>query len=137
VTVVSINELRDSRPRALTPAECHALLAKASRYDGRTVGRENVEDWHEIAVTQRWVNLELAMAAITDYYGRAAKQNERLWIMPGHITEYLRTENRQPKRFDRAELEGAPPAADESRAAAIAQWAAAMARKKAIPKETA
>ncbi len=133
MTVVSINELRDSRPRVLTPAECHALLVKASRYDGRTVGRENVEDWHEVARSQRWTSLELALDAVTDYYGRPSKPGDRLWIMPGHVSEYLRAENRQPKRFDRAELEGAPPAGNEKRAAAIRQFCEQMGRKKAVP----
>ncbi len=133
MTVVSINELRDNRPRILTPAQCHALLVKASRYDGRTVGKENVEDWYAVALSQRWTSLELAMAAIVDYYGRPAKPGDRLWIMPGHVSEYVRAENRQPKRFDAAELEGASPAADESRAAAIRQYCEQMGRKKAIP----
>lgn len=135
MTTLSISDLRDRRPQTLTPAHCHVLLVKASRYDGRTVGKENVEDWHEIAVTQRWTSLELAMAAITDYYGRAAKPGDRLWIMPGHVTEYVRSENRQPAHTSAKELESAAPqtASEKARADALNEIVAMLGRRKMIP----
>lgn len=120
----------------LTAEQCHILLVKASSFDGRGTGRVETGSWHDAAVLQRWTSLDLGLAAIVDYYSRPAKQGERLWIMPGHITEYIRTEMRQPQPFSeqRAAIEGPPPAANETRARMIADWADRQARRKAVPR---
>lgn len=118
----------------LTPAEVHALLTRAQRADKRTIGPEDVQDWHDAARMQRWTDLQLCMDAVTAFYSRAVKPGERRpYLMPGDVTAYVREESRHPARFVRAELEGAQPASDAVKAAAIAEWAAAMARKKRVP----
>jgi hypothetical protein len=118
----------------LTPAEIHVLLTRAQRADKRTIGPEDVEDWHDAARMQRWTDLQLCIDAVTAFYSRAVKPGERRpYLMPGDVTAYVREEARQPARFNRAELDAARPAPNEARARAIQEFAAAMARKKAIP----
>jgi hypothetical protein len=135
----------NQHPKVITPAQCHALLVKASQYDGRreeSLGRENIKAWHEVAVMQRWTDFETALAAITDYYGRPAKPGDRLWIMPGHVTAYIQTQKpsrapvdeeltRQERRC--LEIEQARPAPDETKAAAIREIAEILSRKKILP----
>lgn len=120
----------------LTSEQVHQVLIKASSFDSRTVGMVDVADWHEIAVEQRWRSLPLAMAAVRNYYGRPAKQGERLWIMPGHITEYIRTESRHPAPFEtirQAAIEGASPVSDAARAEHVRRITEQLGRSKSIP----
>lgn len=136
-------EPRDSNPNVLTQAQIHTILVKAALYDGRGghegPGGADILSWHEAAVMQRWTSLPLALEAVVDYYSRPAKPGERLWIMPGHVTEYIRAHNRQPQSFaeQRLALEGAPPAADERRAAAMRQITAMLGRRKSISEPSA
>ena len=120
----------DRLPPILTPGQVHQVLIKAASFDGRTVGQADVASWHEVAVEQRWRSLPLAMAAVRNYYGRPAKQGERLWIMPGHVTEYVRAENQQPAPFSEVygELDGPPPAANEQRAEAVRRFVESVGR---------
>lgn len=132
-------EQRNSRPVVLTPAQIHAVLVKASLFDGRGgddgPAEIDIQTWHEAAVLQRWTSLPLALAAVVDYYSRPAKQGERLWLMPGHVTEYLRAQGRQPEPIaeqqERLQIEAAPPASAERRAALMAA-VAAMGRRKSM-----
>lgn len=132
-------EQPDSRPTVLTPAQVHKILIKAAMFDGRGgedgPAKVDIANWHEAAVLQRWTSLPLAIAAVVDYYSRPAKQGERLWLMPGHVTEYLRAQGRQPAPFaeQQRELTGPPPVADEQRAAHVRKIAAMLARRKSIP----
>lgn len=119
--------------RVLTPEECKIVLMKAAGFDGRDPNPVAVASWHDAAVQAHWTDLRAALAAVTSFYSQPAKLGDRLWIMPGHVTEILRRDSRHPERFDRLAIEGAPPAANEERARAIREFAAAMARKKAIP----
>lgn len=118
----------------LTPAEIHVLLTRAQRADKRTIGPEDVQDWHDAARMQRWTDLQLCIDAVTAFYSRAVKPGERRpYLMPGDITAYVREESRHPARFDRSQLEGAQPASNEDRAKAVALWASSVARKKRVP----
>jgi hypothetical protein len=130
VTVVVPFENPDRRSPILTPEQIHQVLIKASLFDGRTVGQADVAGWHEIAVEQRWRSLPLVMAAVRNYYGRPAKQGERLWIMPGHVTEYVRSDSQHPEPFSEVhgEIGGPPPAADERRAEAVRRFAESVGR---------
>lgn len=119
--------------RVLTPQECKMILMKAHGYDGRDTGPVAVTSWHEAAVEAHWTDLAAALAAVTKFYSQPAKLGDRLWIMPGHVTEYIRKEGRHPEKFNRLALEGPAPAANEDRARAVQQFAEAMARKKAVP----
>lgn len=123
------------RPSVLTPSEVHQILTKAAVFDGRTVGLGDTAAWHEVAQAQRWTSLPLALAAVTEYYGRPAKQGERLWLMPGHVTDYVRVQARQPAPAGEVLAIGAsaPTATESHRAAQLREIAAILARKKSIP----
>lgn len=136
MTVLAFESPDQSRRLAiLSPEQVHQVLIKASTFDGRTVGRADVANWHEIAVEQRWTSLPMAIAAVRDYYGRPAKQGERLWMMPGHVTEYMRVERQQPAPFAEvyAELDGPPPSKNAS--AHIRRICDDLAARKSVPGE--
>lgn len=125
--------INPERRAPLTLAQCELLLTIASAFDGRDVGEVNIGAWYEACMDQRWSDFDACRKAVTNYYSRAAKPGERLWVMPGHVTEYVRANNRQPEQFDRAALEGPPPAASETRRLALEELIASLANRKRVP----
>lgn len=119
----------------LTPQHCEALLIKASGYDGREVDDIAITAWHEAAIAQRWTDFRVAVDSITDYYSRPHHPKERIWIMPGHITEYIRERGRQPAQFDIAAVTGPSPASASVRAKYIKQMIDDLARSKSVSRD--
>jgi hypothetical protein len=74
----------------LTDNQVRALLAAAMAYDNRKPGAANIAAWTEAAHRGRWPFHD-ALEAIHEHYARSTD-----FLMPGHITERLRAERRQP-----------------------------------------
>ena len=101
------------------------LLAIVAGHNQRTVGDADVLTWHDAATLARWTYPE-AERAIRQHY---ATSTER-WIMPGHVTELIRAERRQPARHQRRALRGGPlPASDATRTAAMAEIRRVLAKE--------
>lgn len=84
----------------LTIDEIKAVLAVAMSYDNRKLpGEANLLAWVEASGRANWT-LTAAVAAVHEHY---ATQTE--FLMPGHITQIIRAERRQPARYQ------APPPA--------------------------
>lgn len=92
----------------MTEDEIRGLLAAAMAYDNRRPGDANVAAWMEAAVRAKWTFRE-ALDAVHAHYATST-----VFLMPGHITERLRVERRQPAPY--TALLPAEPASDETRA---------------------
>ncbi len=89
------------------------LLALAARGDQRTVGEDDVDDWHTIAQMQRWT----ARAAARVILEHRASGADRSRITPAHITDRLRA-----LRGKAAESFELPVVPDTVPAHAYPQW---------------
>lgn len=99
----------------MTEQEIKQLLALAMSYDNRRPGEANVAAWSEAADRGRWT-FDAAVEAIHEHYVRSPD-----FIMPAHITAFVRSKMRQPGPVSDAvaHLEGARPASDETRRQAM------------------
>lgn len=99
----------------MTPAEVIDLLTVITMYDRRTVGETDVHAWHDAAQRARWTLPEATEAAKKHF-----ATSRDTWLMPGHITELIRTERRQPAPYQPRALRGGPlPATDQTRTTAM------------------
>jgi len=73
--------------RIVTPDETLDLLSIAAAYDKRTVGTADVHAWSDSARRCRWTYPEAA-EAIKVYY--ATSVAERPWVMPSHVTQWIK-----------------------------------------------
>jgi hypothetical protein len=91
----------------VTEDEVRGLLAAAMAYDNRRPGDANVAAWLEAATRAHWT-FDAALEAIHGHYATSTA-----FLMPGHITERIRVERRQPTPY--RELGPAEPASVETR----------------------
>jgi hypothetical protein len=109
------------------------LLQVAATYDRRTIGDTDVVAWAHAAKQGRWavrverdgqmaVSTHLAVEAIRHHYATSTA-----YLMPGHITAYIRAKARQPAPF--IALPPAQPASEDRINAVIS----AVARRLAWP----
>jgi hypothetical protein len=118
----------------ITHQEIITLLSMLTALDQRNVGDGDVLLWHAAGNNERWTYKQ-AERAIVDLAGRWTP--EQAWrIVPGHVTELIRKDRRQPERFDRLTLTGPPSADEETRKQKLAEIALILGRSKAIPEET-
>lgn len=112
----------------LSKREVASLLALAATFDRRrgTVGEVDVEAWAAAAHVGRWT-FDSAVEAVKAHYAESTEN-----LMPAHITQRLRGEQRQPARYgDTPRAIHGPGAATASqRAAAIQSAAEAIAARK-------
>lgn len=94
----------------MTESEIKQLLAVAMAYDNRKPGEAAVLAWGEAAKRAGWT-FERAMDAIHTHYARSTT-----FVMPGHITELIRSRSSLPPRV---ELPPANPASEETRRKAM------------------
>jgi hypothetical protein len=112
----------------LTKREVASLLAVAATFDRRrgTVGEVDVEAWTAAAHVGRWT-FDAAVEAVKAHYAESTEN-----LMPAHITQRLRGEQRQPARYGdtpRA-IQGPTAATAEQRAAAMRKIAETIGTKK-------
>lgn len=77
----------------MTPGETAKLLAKASAFDQRTVGKADVAAWHEVLQD---VDFGDALAAVSRHY---AEHTDRL--MPAHVRRLAVEIDRERRRVVR------------------------------------
>lgn len=110
------------------------LIAIAMSYDARfKAGEATLAAWMEAARRGRWT-YEAAAEAIHEHFVRSSD-----FIMPAHITTFVRTKMRQPAPVSDAvaHLEGARPASDEIRRKAMEQMFGRYADRNFTPPEDA
>src|SRR5947209_7119845 len=84
-----------------------SLLAIAMAYDNRKPGDATVMAWQESARRGRWT-YEDAREAILDHYSRSTA-----YLMPAHITEFIRAKRQNPPSPHVLEPSPSPPANPE------------------------
>lgn len=102
----------------LTEREIRALLAITMAYDNRRASDAAVLAWGEVADRARWT-FDEAKEAIHTHYASSTE-----FLMPAHITAEIRRarDTRSlPPKFDRAAIEPASPASEETRRKAMEQ----------------
>lgn len=92
--------------------EVRRLLAAAMAYDNRKPGQAAVLAWGEAADRGRW-SFEAALEAVHCHYAESTE-----FLMPGHITQRLRTGRRADAEQFRA-LPGPAPASEKARSKAM------------------
>jgi len=105
----------------LTDDQIRALLAAAMGYDNRRPGELNVAAWREASIRGRWT-FDAALEALHEHC-----TNNPGFVQPGHITQRLAADRRQPATYARLQLEAAPPATDDAIRQAVERVAAEMA----------
>jgi len=114
----------------MTTDEVIEILALAAFWDNREASEANVHAWRESAKIGRWTYPE-ACEAIKVYY--ATTISERPWIMPSHITNWIKAD-RQDKAMRRQTDDLVKPA-NPARAKAIADAIDHVAKSTVIPDE--
>lgn len=66
------------------------LLTLAAAYDRRTIGQGDVHAWHDAATRAGWTR-DAAFEAVKAHYATSTA-----WLMPGHVTDRIRADRRQP-----------------------------------------
>jgi hypothetical protein len=98
----------------VTEDEIRGLLAAAMAYDNRRPGDANVAAWLEAATRARWT-FPAALDAVHAHYATATQ-----FLMPGHVTERIRQDRREPAPA--AGLLGpSDPASDDTRSTVMDQ----------------
>lgn len=122
----------------LTRDQVVEVLQVAATYDRRTIGDTDVIAWAHAAKQGRWAvsvpgggwSNHAAIEGVRHHYATSTA-----YLMPGHITDYMRGWRRQPPPV--AEVEGlipaAPPATAEARQRALEEFA----RRRGLPKDVA
>lgn len=91
------------------------LVQVIAAYDNRRIDELLIQTWSESARRARWT-MAAATDAVHEHFARSTA-----WLMPGHVTEAIRTARRQPAPVDQVlELTGPPPASEERRAEVLA-----------------
>lgn len=90
------------------------LLTYIVAYDRRTTGRADVIAWHDAATRAHWTTTE-AQEAVKIHFAHSTE-----WLMPGHITQIIKTNRRQPPHQNRLALT-TPPATTQNRTDAMNQ----------------
>lgn len=105
------------------------LLTAASAYDRRSVGEADVAAWSEAASRANWTFTK-ALDALHEHFATSAA-----WLMPGHITQLIRTRSAHPSDTPVAEVLGLPsaPPASASRRAELMAQIRKLADKKSMP----
>jgi len=85
------------------------LLTIASAYDNRKPDETAVYAWHEAATRERWT-WEEAREAVLDHYARSSE-----WLMPGHVTRWIKSRRQLHPPVSELQLEAAPPASEATR----------------------
>lgn len=85
------------------------LLTIASAYDNRKPDETAVYAWHEAATRERWT-WEEAREAVHDHYARSSE-----WLMPGHVTQRIKSRRQLQPPVSELQLEAAPPASEATR----------------------
>lgn len=101
--------------------QIRALLTVAMGYDNRRPGELNVAAWREASRRGRWT-FDAAVDAIHEHCAHNPG-----FIQPGHVTQRLTADRRQPATYDRLQLEGAPPSTDDAVRESVERLAAEMA----------
>ena len=104
----------------LTEDQIRKLLAVAMGYDNRRPGELNVAAWREASRRGRWT-FDAALEALHEHC-----TNNPGFVQPGHITQRLAADRRQPATYDRLQIEGASPATPDGIRAALEAVANAM-----------
>lgn len=100
----------------LTRTQTIDLLTVITAYDRRTIGEGDVAAWSEAALRAHWTYDE-ALNAVHHHFANSTK-----WLMPGHITEHIRTHRRPEQRtLDDHLNHNKQPATDASRARFMSQ----------------
>lgn len=91
--------------------ELRAVLAVAMAYDNRKPGEANIAAWLTAADRGRWTFAD-AVEAVHDHYAKSPD-----FLMPAHVTTFIRAKMRQPQPVGEAiaELESGPPASEATR----------------------
>lgn len=95
--------------------EVRQILATAMAYDNRRPGEANIAAWTEAAERGRWTFAD-ALEAVHEHYAKSPD-----FLMPAHVTAYIRQKMRQPQPVAEAiaQLESAPPASEAARKKAM------------------
>lgn len=94
----------------LTDTEVRVLLGHAMAYDNRKVpGEANRAAWVEASRRNNWT-LDAALEALHQHYATSSE-----FVMPGHLTQLIRAERRQPAPF----VPEPPPPAIEAAVAEV------------------
>lgn len=85
------------------------LLSIATAYDNRNVGEATIEAWLAAAAQGRWSFAE-AREAVIDHYTRSTE-----FLMPGHVTKWIKSRRQLQPPVSELQLEAAPPASEATR----------------------
>ncbi|NKS42277.1 hypothetical protein GS496_17145 [Rhodococcus hoagii] len=100
----------------MTRDQIITLLQTVAAYDGRKVDQLVVAAWSEAAVRANW-NPGEAVEAVHEHYSKS-----HAWLMPGHVTELIRSGKRVPAPASEVlSLNAAPPASADRRAEVMAE----------------
>jgi hypothetical protein len=105
------------------------LLTYIVAYDRRTTGRADVIAWHDAATRANWTTTE-AQEAVKIHFTHSTE-----WLMPGHITQIIKTNRRQPPPHKNQLALTSPPAQTHTRNQAMNQIRATLKHPK-NPQET-
>jgi hypothetical protein len=107
------------------------LLTWIAGYSNRTTGQSDIVTWLTAAQRSSWT-FEEALEAVHTHYA-----NTDIWIMPGHITQIIKTHRRQPPPYKNQTALTSPPAKTQTRNEAMTQIRAILNPTKTTKTETA
>lgn len=79
----------------MTRDEITIFLSRIQAVDNRTITAETVTAWHDAAIREKWTT-DYAVEAMRRHFAESTD-----WLMPGHITQRIRTirrDRREPLR---------------------------------------
>lgn len=91
------------------------LLSVIAAYDRRQVGEGDLAAWAEASRRAGWT-FQAAVDAVHSHFADSSA-----WLMPGHVTERIRLQRRQPAPADEVLALAKPVASAERRAEFMAQ----------------
>lgn len=110
----------------MTEDEVIGLLQVAAMYDHRNIGQTEITAWSDAAGRGRWT-ADAAQDAIRRHYATSTA-----YLMPGHVTELLRAERRQPEAYGDRRALPRPPLSPETIQRGVDGVFAALAAKRAL-----
>ncbi|MGP6175391.1 hypothetical protein [Corynebacterium sp. A21] len=90
----------------MTREEVTLFLAQIQAVDNRTITAETVTAWHDAATRQKWT-MDYAVEGMRRHFSESTD-----WLMPGHITQRIRTIRRDQQPPLKA-LPAAPESASD------------------------
>ncbi|GGF38958.1 hypothetical protein [Williamsia phyllosphaerae] len=102
------------------------LLQVIQSYDSRTIDELAIHTWGKAAEIGRWAP-EPAAAAVHAHYA-----DTTAWLMPGHITQAIRSAARQPAPVDEVVFALDKPVASPERRAELMAQIRQLGDKKAV-----